>query len=143
MYLKISRNAKGRASLSICEKYRDPITRKPKDRIIRSLGFADTYDHLYDDPIAHFRDVVKQMNEEQKHVSSLSVLIDMDEALVPDSSDLKMLDTASSNASIRLLRSINSGKVSQRKKIPILTWKKSFPCSSSCASSALVPKRYL
>lgn len=29
------------------------------------------------------------MNEEQKHVSSLSVLIDMDEALVPDSSDLK------------------------------------------------------
>lgn len=89
MYLKISRNAKGRASLSICEKYRDPITRKPKDRIIRSLGFADTYDHLYDDPIAHFRDVVKQMNEEQKHVSSLSVLIDMDEALVPDSSDLK------------------------------------------------------
>ena len=33
--------------------------------------------------------VVKQMNEEQKHVSSLSVLIDMDEALVPDSSDLK------------------------------------------------------
>ena len=89
MYLKISRNTKGRASLSICEKYRDPITRKPKDRIIRSLGFADTYDHLYDDPIAHFRDVVKQMNEEQKHVSSLSVLIDMDEALVPDSSDLK------------------------------------------------------
>lgn len=89
MYLKISRNAKGRASLSICEKYRDPITRKPKDRIIRSLGFADTYDHLYDDPIAHFRDVVKQMNEEQKHVSSLSVLIDMDESLVPDSSDLK------------------------------------------------------
>lgn len=89
MYLKISRNAKGRASLSVCEKYRDPITRKPKDRIIRSLGFADTYDHLYDDPIAHFRDVVKQMNEEQKHVSSLSVLIDMDEALVPDSSDLK------------------------------------------------------
>ena len=89
MYLKISRNAKGRASLSICEKYRDPITRKPKDRIIRSLGFADTYDHLYDDPIAHFRDVVKQMNEEQKHVSSLSVLIDMDEPLVPDSSDLK------------------------------------------------------
>ncbi len=62
---------------------------KPKDRIIRSLGFADTYDHLYDDPIAHFRDVVKQMNEEQKHISSLSVLIDMDEALVPDSSDLK------------------------------------------------------
>ena len=89
MYLKISRNAKGRASLSICEKYRDPITRKPKDRIIRSLGFADTYDHLYDDPIAHFRDVVKQMNEEQKRVSSLSVLIDMDESLVPDSSDLK------------------------------------------------------
>lgn len=89
MYLKISRNAKGRASLSICEKYRDPITRKPKDRIIRSLGFADTYDHLYDDPIAHFRDVVKQMNEEQKHVSSLSVLIDMDDALVPGSSDLK------------------------------------------------------
>ena len=89
MYLKLNRNAKGRTSMSICEKYRDPLTRKPKDRVVQSLGYADTYEEVYDDPIAHFRDVVKKMNEDQKHDSSISLLLDMDETLIPGSDDLK------------------------------------------------------
>lgn len=89
MYLKLNRNAKGRTSMSICEKYRDPLTRKPKDRVVQSLGYADTYEEVYDDPIAHFRDVVKKMNEDQKHDSSISLLLDLDETLIPGSDDLK------------------------------------------------------
>lgn len=89
MYLKLNRNAKGRTSMSICEKYRDPLTRKPKDRVVQSLGYADTYEEVYDNPIAHFRDVVKKMNEDQKHDSSISLLLDMDETLIPGSDDLK------------------------------------------------------
>lgn len=91
MYLKINRNAKGRASLSICEKYRDPVTRKPKDRIIQSLGFADTYSHLYEDPIAHFRNVVQKMNEEKKQDTSVSVPLDMKESLESGEVQLKNL----------------------------------------------------
>jgi len=91
MYLKINRNAKGRASLSICEKYRDPVTRKPKDRIIQSLGFADTYSHLYEDPIANFRNVVQKMNEEKKQDTSVSVPLDMKESLESGEVQLKNL----------------------------------------------------
>lgn len=91
MYLKISRNSKGRTSLSICEKYRDPVTRKPRDRIIKSLGYADTYNDLYDDPIAHFREVAKQMTKEQKKETAIPVLLDMDAKLAPGSAELKNL----------------------------------------------------
>lgn len=91
MYLKINRNSKGRASLSICEKYRDPVTRKPKDRIIQSLGFADTYLDRYDDPIAHFKLEVQKMNEAKKQDSVISVSLDMRESLEPGQIQLKNL----------------------------------------------------
>lgn len=86
MYLKVNRFANGRISLAICEKYRDPITRKPKDRIVESLGYADTYD--YDDPIEHFKKEVAKRNQE-KSDKQISITLDMNEELTPKSIDLK------------------------------------------------------
>lgn len=67
MYLKKSTNKKtGRTYLSIATGYRDSKTKTSKTVLIKSLGYLDILQKQYDDPIAHFTEVVKQMNEEEK-----------------------------------------------------------------------------
>ena len=66
MYLKKDKRPNGRIYLSIVEGYRDPITKKPKQRKVKSLGFLDDLENEYDDPISHFSLLAKQMTEETK-----------------------------------------------------------------------------
>ena len=67
MYLKISKNNKtGRTYLAISESYRDKVTKKSKSRTIQSIGYLDELLKQFDDPIAHFSQVVEDMKNIQK-----------------------------------------------------------------------------
>lgn len=54
----------GRTYLSIVQGYRDEKTHKPKSKTIMSIGYLDELEKEYTDPIAHFKEVAKQMTEE-------------------------------------------------------------------------------
>ncbi len=67
MFLKKDKRPNGRVYLSIVEGYRDPKTKKPKQRKVKSLGYLDDLEKEYDDPISHFSLLTKQMTEEVKN----------------------------------------------------------------------------
>ncbi len=60
MFLKATKQKNGRINLSFVHGFRDPKTRKVKQKVIENLGYVDEYLHLYEDPIAHFREVARQ-----------------------------------------------------------------------------------
>jgi len=60
MYIKKSYN-KGRLYLSICHGYRE--NGKTKSKTIQKLGYYDELVKDYDDPIAHFKNIAKEMTE--------------------------------------------------------------------------------
>ena len=67
MYLKKSKNNKtGRTYLYIADGYHDREKGYTKTITVKSLGYLDVLEKQYEDPIAHFSEVVKQMNEEKK-----------------------------------------------------------------------------
>ena len=67
MFLRKSLNRKtGRTQLFIVDAYWDPKEKKKKERIIRGLGYLDAWEQEYADPIAHFKEVARQMTEEKK-----------------------------------------------------------------------------
>ena len=53
---------KGRTYLSIVEGYRKDG--KVRHKTIEKLGYLDDLEKQYADPIAHFKEVAKQMNKE-------------------------------------------------------------------------------
>lgn len=63
MYLKVSRR-KGRAYLSIVQSYRD--RGKVRTKTVQTIGYADAYTDEFEDPIAYFKDYVRQLNEKQQ-----------------------------------------------------------------------------
>ena len=62
MNLKIG-IANGKKYLSISQGYRDPVTKKSRAKTIKSLGYLCDLEKQYSDPIAHFKQVVAEMNE--------------------------------------------------------------------------------
>lgn len=52
----------GRPYLSIVQGYRDPETKKVKHKTIKSLGYVEDLKAIYPDPVAHFKEVVREMN---------------------------------------------------------------------------------
>ena len=64
MNLKQSRRKNGRIYLSIEKAYRD-ADGKPRAKTIKSLGYLDELEKIYDDPIAHFKEVARKMTEEE------------------------------------------------------------------------------
>ena len=62
MYLQIGNN-KGRKYLSIVQGYRDPATKKVRHKTVKSLGYLDDLAKEHEDPIAHFKAVVEEMNK--------------------------------------------------------------------------------
>lgn len=65
MYLKkITKKNPDRIYLIIAESYRDKETKKSKSRTIQSLGFLDELEKNFENPIAHFTKIVKEMNDE-------------------------------------------------------------------------------
>ena len=71
MYLQKNINAKtGRVYLQIVHKYRDKETKKVRSKTIQSIGYLDELEKQYDDPIAYFSDLAKQMDAERKEADS-------------------------------------------------------------------------
>lgn len=90
MYLNIMNNKKtGKTRLSIRRGYRD-IDGKVKNVTIQNLGDLEDLKKTYDDPIAHFKDVVQKMNEEEKQNNlPIIVKINKDEKLEESTNNCK------------------------------------------------------
>lgn len=54
----------GRTYLQIVHSYRDKDG-KTKRKVVKSLGYLDVLEKEYDDPIAHFEQVAKQMEQDR------------------------------------------------------------------------------
>lgn len=66
MFLKKDKRPNGRIYLSIVKGFRDPITKKNKQRAVKSIGFLDEFENIYEDPIEYFKEIAKKMTEEEK-----------------------------------------------------------------------------
>lgn len=91
MYLKKSTNKKtGRTYLSIATGYRDSKTKASKTVLIKSLGYLDVLNKQFDDPIAHFTEVVKQMNKEKKKDNlPKTITIDINKKMEENTNNIK------------------------------------------------------
>jgi trimethylamine--corrinoid protein Co-methyltransferase len=95
MYLKKSyRKSTGRTYLVIAQKYRDPETGISTDRTVKSLGYLDELEKIYDDPIAHFKEVARKMTEEENAKRKLTLSINMEEKLPVDTDNRKIFGYA-------------------------------------------------
>ena len=66
MYLRKSTSKKtGRTYLYISEGHYDKSRGYTRTIDIKSLGYLDVLQKQYDDPIAHFKEEIKKMNEEK------------------------------------------------------------------------------
>ena len=86
MYLSVIKKEKGNY-MRILQKYRDPLSGKPKDKTIEVIGYDTDYLDKYDDPIAHFKKEVERRNEEERS-RMISLLIDPDEKMEADENNL-------------------------------------------------------
>ena len=73
MYLKQTKQKNGRINLSVVHGYRDQETGVTKHKVIKNFGYVDEYEDVYDDPIAHFKEVAKEMEKER--LESLEELV--------------------------------------------------------------------
>lgn len=89
MNLKLSRRKTGRTYLSIVKSYRDKKTGISKTATIKSLGYLDVLEKEYDDPIAHFKEVARKMTEEENAKKKLTLTINMEQQLEPETDDRK------------------------------------------------------
>ena len=60
MHLKVQKRG-GREYLSVVQNYRQDG--KTRTRTVETIGYADSYADRFDDPVAHFRAYVDQLNE--------------------------------------------------------------------------------
>ena len=90
MYLNIMKNKKtGKTSLSICRGYRDKDG-KVKHSTVETLGLLENLQKDFEDPIAHFRKVVKEMNQlEKQNNQPITVIINKDEKLEENTNNRK------------------------------------------------------
>jgi transposase len=89
MNLKVSRRSTGRTYLSIVKNYRDKKTGISKTATIKSLGYLDELEKEYDDPIAHFKEVARNMTEAENTKKKITLTINMDEQLEQGTEDRK------------------------------------------------------
>jgi len=93
MYLKkTTRKFDDRVYLSIVDGFHDPQKKHTRTKTIKSLGFLDELQKEYPDPIAHFKKIVCEMNEEKKN-KSVSLEFDLSNSLTPGD-DAKLLGYA-------------------------------------------------
>ena len=90
MYLNIMKNKKtGKTSLSICRGYRDKDG-KVKHSTIETLGLLENLQKDFEDPIAHFRKVVEEMNQlEKQNNQPITIIINKDEKLEENTNNRK------------------------------------------------------
>ncbi|MCL2549172.1 MAG: IS1634 family transposase [Symbiobacteriaceae bacterium] len=93
MNLKVGKS-RGRKYLSIVHGVWDPASGIVKTKTIQSLGYLDELEKQFADPIAHFREVARQMTEEENARRKVTLSLDMDERISEDTRDLKNLGYA-------------------------------------------------
>lgn len=64
MFLIQEKRTKG-TYLAIVQSYRDPVTKKTKKKRIKNIGYLEDLEKIYHDPITHFKQVAKDMSEQQ------------------------------------------------------------------------------
>ena len=79
MNLHVSKR-RSRTYLCIQKSYRN-AEGKPSKKSIQSIGYLDVLEKQYPDPIAHFREVARQMTEEEKSQRRVHFSVDMNEEL--------------------------------------------------------------
>lgn len=79
------RNLKKGIYLVIEEKYRDKEKKQARTKHYKTLGYVHDLQKEFSDPIAHFKEVVAQMNTEGKEDKKITLEIDLNERL-PDES---------------------------------------------------------
>lgn len=70
--------------LCIVQSYRDPVTKVTKKKRIKNIGYLEDLMKEYDDPIAHFQQVAKEMSDEYTAENKpVQVALDPSKALEP------------------------------------------------------------
>ena len=92
MNLQIQKRG-NRIYLAIQKSYRN-TEGKPSKKTVKSFGYLDELEKEYPDPIAHFREVARQMTEEEKAKRRVQLAIDMDEELPVGTNGTKNLGYA-------------------------------------------------
>lgn len=94
MHLQVSKS-NGRSYLSIVHGYRDPVTKKVRHKTVQSLGYLDELAKVHSDPIAHFKGVIRDMNENAAiEKQSLVIRLDPNETLAEDKANRKNIGYA-------------------------------------------------
>ena len=75
------RNLKKGTYLVIEEKYRDKEKKQARTKHYKTLGYVHNLQKEFPDPIAHFKEVVAQMNTDEKENKKLTLEIDLNEKL--------------------------------------------------------------
>lgn len=81
MYLNVSKKKNGRTYLTISKNYRDKDTKQTKTKLVKAIGYLDVLEKEYPDPIAHFREVAKQMTYDEEAKRKVALRIDLNEEL--------------------------------------------------------------
>lgn len=76
-----TQNLKKGTYLTIEKKYWDKEKKRPGTKHYKSLGYLHDLQKQYNDPIAHFKEVVNQMNADEKSNNKLTMTIDLNEEL--------------------------------------------------------------
>ena len=80
----IKEKRKNGTYLSIVQSYRDPVTKATKRKRIKNIGYLEDLEKEYDDPIAHFQQVAKEMSEEYAaETKPIQVALDPSKSLEP------------------------------------------------------------
>lgn len=94
MYLQVGKS-NGRTYLTIVQGYRDPVTKKVRRKTVKSLGYLDDLAKEYPDPIAHFRNVASEMNENAAlEKQPVTINLDPEEALGSEGANRKNIGYA-------------------------------------------------
>jgi transposase len=63
---QIKNTATGRVYLAYAITFRDPVTKKNRQKVVEPIGYLDEFIDVYDDPIAHFKAEAKRKTELEK-----------------------------------------------------------------------------
>ncbi len=89
MNLNVSNRKNGRLYLYIEKSYRDKQTGKSRKKNVKTIGYVDELEEQYPDPIAHFKEVARQMTLEEDCSRQVTLKVDMNEDLSMDAEGSK------------------------------------------------------
>lgn len=82
MFLKKQKRPNGKTFLSIIKSFRDPVTKTSKNKTMLKVGYLEDLLDDYDDPIAHFENVAKNMTiQESIQYAPLNLSLDKNEPI--------------------------------------------------------------